>query len=405
MSDDPLASMASYDETYSTDDWRDEPGLYDDEPPCTPSTPCGHCDHCVEESRNGQRDDKRTPTSWAPVDLTDALAGADIEPPELWERTDGVRLIYRARVHWFQGESETCKSWAAQQVVVDELAQGHDVLYIDFEDDDRGVVARLRALGADVEAIGEHLVYLRPDEPLQDRQGRFNGALDLFPLLEARSFTLAVIDGVTEAMTTEGLGLLDNTEIAQWMRRLPRRIASRGTAVICLDHLPKSTEAQGRYAIGGQHKLAGLSGAAYKFVTLRPLGRALGADPVEGAVTITVMKDRPGWVRGRAPEGRVGTLELTAWPDGGVTTRLVPPTEELPADMIVCRRVLAYLADYDGSSLRALQEIRGDNNAIRDAARWMAAPERGWVRIEQKGRAHLHWLTDSGREQLQHDDP
>jgi hypothetical protein len=411
MSDDPLAPMASYAEAYGGG--------------CTPSHPCGGCDQCADDDwhdedpttsvlysepppdDNGQGDNTRAPSSWAPVDLTAALAGADIAPPVLLERTDGVRLLYAGRVHWLQGESESCKSWAAQQVVADELAAGHDVLYIDFEDDDRGVVARLRALGARVDAIAAHLVYLRPDEPLRDRLGRYtDGALDLGAVLAARTFTVVVIDGVTEAMIAEGLDLVSNTDVAQWMRRLPRRVADRGPVVVCLDHLPKATDAQGRYALGGQHKLAGLTGAAYKFVTLRPFGRASGADPVEASVAITVTKDRPGWVRGRAREGRVGTLELTAWPDGGVTTRLVPPTEELPADIVICRRVLAYLADYDGSSHRAVRDhVAGDNSAITTALRWMADPQRAWVRIEHKGRSHLHWLTDRGREELQTDDP
>jgi hypothetical protein len=49
-----------------------------------------------------------------------------------------------------------------------------------------------------------------------------------------------------------------------------------------------------RFALGGQHKLAGLTGAAYKFTTAKFFTRATGTEPVVGRVIITVEKDRPG---------------------------------------------------------------------------------------------------------------
>jgi hypothetical protein len=340
---------------------------------------------------------QRTPTSWAPVDLTDALAGADIPAPELWKRSDGTPLIYRARVHWFQGESESCKSWAAQIIAATELNAGNDVLYIDFEDDERGVVARLRTLGAAVDAIAAHLIYLRPDEALKDRQGRYtDGWLDFTPLLEATQYSLGIIDGVTEAMTTEGLELISNADIATWMRLLPKRIAATGTAVICIDHVTKAVDGRGRYAIGGQHKLAGVTGAAYLFTTLRPLARAAGTEPVEAAIDVSVTKDRPGYVRGRSPEGKVGTLAITAYPDGDISTVLDPPGRRDTADIALIGRILSFLDDYDGSSTNSIEKgVEGNAARIREALR--GAKERNWIRIDQRGNGHYHYLTDEGR--------
>ena len=349
---------------------------------------------------NNGDDERPVVTSWQPVDLADALAGIDVPPPELWHRSDGVPLLYRGRVHWFQGESESCKSWAAQAVVAAELNGGRDVLYIDYEDDDRGVVGRLRALGVTVEAIREHLTYIRPDEPLRDRHGRYTDAWqDFANALAAATYSLCVIDGVTEAMTTEGLEIMSNTDIAAWMRLLPRRIAAAGPAVVCIDHVTKNGETQGRYAIGGQHKLAGIDGAAFRFTALRPLARATGDEPVVGTVAVTVMKDRPGYVRGRSPEGKVGTLTLTAYPDGGVTTSLDPNDGRPVVDMAVAGRVLSFLALYDGSSKKRIEEgVEGKAANIRAALTWLA--EQGWVRVEIKGMSHLHWLTPEGREQV-----
>ena len=357
----------------------------------------------VPNEPDDQAEDERHPTSWAPVDLSDALAGTDLPAPELLERGDRRCLIYRGRVHWFQGESETCKSWLAMVAVAQVLAAGGSADWLDFEDDDRGVVARLRALGVTAEAISARFTYVRPDEPLTSRLGGFTAAiLDLKDLLEAKC-DLAVIDGVTEALTTEGLSLLDNADIAKWLRLLPKRIADRtGAGVICIDHLPKDRDGQGRYAIGAQHKLAGVTGAAYKLESRKRFRRSDGGDPVEGTVAVTVMKDRPGWVRAHAAnEDAVGTLTLTSWPDGGVTTSLEPAGTASPPDLSLCRKILEHLAIYDGLSGRKIEEaIGGKAQLVRDALKWIAEAPRGWVRIELKGASHLHYLTDTGRQEF-----
>ena len=168
--------------------------------------------------------------------------------------------------------------------------------------------------------------YVRPDEPLVRLQGQRRSAT--WPSSNGTSSTpgqLAVIDGVTEAMTTEGLSILDNTDVAIWQRRLPKRIAATGAAVVCVDHVTKNAVA-GRFAIGGQHKLAGVTGATYKFTVTKRLRRAL-SDPTTGRVTITVEKDRPGWVRARAEgdDDTIAVLEVTAYPDGGGDRRAARP--------------------------------------------------------------------------------
>lgn len=362
-----------------------------------------NADPLVDNILNGLRGDPTNAeeSTWRPVDLTDALNGADVPAPDLLARTDGLNLLYRGRVHWFQGESESLKSWAAQVATAQVLEQRGRVLYLDFEDDERGVVGRLRALGVAVDAIEAGLVYLRPDEPLYDHHGKSTpGALDFEDVLDA-SYDLAVVDGVTEAMTTEGLELNSNADVAMWLRRLPKRVAAAtGAAVVVIDHVTKSSDGRGRYALGGQHKLAGVTGAAYTFTTLRPFSRAT-VEPVTGTVAVVVVKDRPGHIRGRTFEGKVATFELTSYPDGGVSAALVPTTAASAPDLALVLRILDYLATYDGSSGRKVEEsVEGKTDGIRAALKWMAADERAWVQVEIKGRSHLHWLTDEGRAQL-----
>jgi hypothetical protein len=348
-------------------------------------------------------DQSTATTSWQPIDLRGALDGGDIEPATLMRRRDGIGLLYPGRTHSIAGEPEALKGWAVQAAVAAELLASRDVVYVDYEDDEHGVVARLRALGVPADQIIAGLTYLRPEEPLAThRDTPTLASVHLDDLLATHPYALAVIDGVTEAMTTEGLDLRDNADIARWMRRLPRRIADTGPAVVCVDHVTKDADSRGRFAIGGQHKLAGITGASYLFTVIRPLSRAL-LDPVEALVKVTVTKDRPGHVRSHTAGGTVAMLAVTSYPDGGVTVHLEPPTiagQTLEPDLELQLRILGYLTAYDGSSGRSIEDnVTGKGPRIREALRWMS--ETGLITIEPKGTSHLHWLTNAGRATLE----
>ena len=156
----------------------------------------------------------------------------------------------------------------------------------------------------------------------------------------------------------------------------------------------------GRFAIGAQHKLAGLTGAAYAFQTVKHLARARGNVPVKGIVTIEVTKDRPGHVRGYAKDAeQVGNLEITSYPDGHVEARIIPPPVKPEADMILVQRILVFLSRYDGSSFRKIEDnVTGNAAKRREALTWMV--EARWVDVKPSGRSHLHYLTSEGRSHL-----
>lgn len=342
-------------------------------------------------------------STWLPVDLDEALRGVDVPAPTMLTRSDGVNLVYAGRTHQFVGESESCKTWAALLCVkqILETPDGN-VLWVDFEDDDRGIVARLLSLSCDRTAIKKRFTYIRPDEALCDRYGNpTNGNLAFGTSIEGQTYDLAVVDGVTEAMTTEGLDLMSNADIATWIRRVPKRIVREtGAAVVVIDHVTKSTEGRGRYAIGGQHKLAGLTGAAYTFDVTKRLSRATGSTPMEGSVKITVMKDRPGHVRGHAKGDTAGVLELTSYPDGGLSVRVVPAGESSTTpDMELLIRIGQLLHLYDGSAKSRIEsEVEGKAETIRFALKWMV--DQQWIEVIKSGNSHRHHLTPKGLKEL-----
>jgi hypothetical protein len=373
-----------------TADWDNEP------PPQSPERP----------PERHESDERAAPSSWEPQDIRSALDGDGPPPAVYLTRTDNVSLIYPGRVHWIQGESESLKSWLLLLGVAQALIAGFNVIWIDFEDDAIGVSSRLKNLGVPVDVLADlrRFVYIQPTDGLYDHKTNvaLPGAVVLAELLRSNEWHLVGIDGVTEAMTVEGLSLLDNADIATWLRVLPKYITGlTGAAVAAIDHVTKSKETQGRFAIGGQHKLAGTTGATYKVTSISNLSRAI-RDPIVGQSLITIQKDRPGWVRPhqQGDDKRIAILEVTSYPDGGVSARLLPPDQaEIMPPWVLCEKILQFLTRYDGASKNTVEnDVEGRAETIREAVRWMV--DKGWIRVERIGRSHAHSVTPLGQSQM-----
>lgn len=273
-------------------DWweQDPPDDYDD--PFPPS----HSEDAPQDAPQDEAEEPDAPPSWQPVDLALILSG-DHEPitPTLFPRSDGVCLLYPGLTHSFHGESESGKSLLAQIEAVRILEDGGRVLYIDFESDAASVVMRLEEFGAARANIVERFTYLNP-EVKPDTSRELHAWIDVL----AAPYDLAVIDGVTDALGIWGCSIQDNDDIAAWTRDLPAKIARKtGAAVVMIDHVTKNADTRGRFAIGGQAKLAGLTGAGYTVEANPPLGRGR-----VGTIIVRVGKDRPGFVRGHGGEPR-----------------------------------------------------------------------------------------------------
>lgn len=240
-----------------------------------------------------------TPPSWKPLDLTAFLNGTHRAlQPSLMARADGQCMLYAGMVHAFNGESESCKSMMAQYETVRQLKAGKRCLYADFESDAASVTSRLLMMGASPEDISRNLDYIRPDV---DPVAFADETAEWHHLLQNK-YSLAVIDGVTEAFAVFAVKSIDNDEVTAWGRRVPRQIASKtGAAVIVVDHVTKSAEGRGRFAIGAQAKMSYLTGAAYMVEIISPVGVGM-----VGKVALRVGKDRPGQVRPVSGEWRKG---------------------------------------------------------------------------------------------------
>jgi AAA domain len=316
---------------------------------------------------------------WAPVDLEPILAGEQPEErPDILRRSDGVGLLYAGRLHAVYGEPEACKGWFALAASADCIRAGDPVLYVDYEDTATNVTARLQALGVPKADILSRFRYVRADEPLTDDDR--DGLLGLAAGLE-------VVDGLTEAFAVEGLDMANNQDAAELYKRLGRPFTKVGAAVLLIDHVVKDREHRGRYAIGAQHKLAGVD-VAYRLDVAQPFGRER-----EGLVKVTVTKDRPGFVRQHAADReRVAMMRLTS-NDGGNVTVTLEPSDAAAATWRPTRymeRVSRTLEGSPGMTRRAIRDtVTGKNEHILAALDVLIAEN--YVRENRGGRYPTHW--------------
>ena len=343
-------------------------------------------------------DHKPATSTWQPVDMSSV--GEITEEATILQREDDIGLLYPGRIHWVYGESESHKTWVLLIAVVQLFERGESVTYVDFEDHAHAIKSRLIALGAKEPDINdpERFTYLRPDEPLGDRTDTPQLA-DLYAALHTTKPNLVVVDGVSESMTLEGLDPNKTPDTVEWIHRIAKRIAATGSqpAVAVIDHQSKN-DAKG--AFGSQHKKAGTDGASYEVKAIRKLARSYGAEPVEALISVTIGKDRVGYVRGHSRGDQAATIEMTAWPDGGVSYTVT--THAIAADHGLRLQIAGYLDNAPGAAKRALRDIGGKGEIMDQAVAGMITD--GCVHMEVEGNTHRHYLTEEGREKYVEED-
>lgn len=332
----------------------------------------GHpLDTIVEQLHNDlertQRGRASTENSWEPVNLTALLAQEHLTGPEptTLTRRDGTALLYPGAIHSISGEPGSGKTWVAILAAHQQITTGNNVLYIDFEDRAATLITRLRAIGTPDHAIANHIRYIRPEQALNPTARR---TLDN----AAQDATLAVIDGITEAMTLHGLSLMDNEDVARWLTLIPHHIANQGPAVLQIDHVVKNAEARGRYAIGGQHKLAGITGAAYKMITVKSFGKGN-----YGHAKLVIDKDRHGSI---GPSGTTAaefhfdarTDTPTAWLDASTDSTSEATGQLRPTHLM--EKVSNYLEHVHDATGKQIEDvIKGKRDYVRLAVRTLIA--------------------------------
>ncbi|WP_051866255.1 AAA family ATPase [Streptosporangium roseum] len=361
------------------------------EPAWAPDIPKPGVDAPTEHEHEPAPITRRT---WRPADLSAVLDGTYQPPqPTIGARGDGVGMFYPGRAHVVAAESESGKTWAMLAIHAHEMLAGNATVYIDFEDDEGGVVGRLLAMGVNADIIRRHFAYLRPEEPLTAGGGRD----DLAQALGDLTPTIVTLDGVTEGMTLHGYDPLNNKEVAAFGQMLAKPITLTGAAVVSLDHVTKDRENRGRYAIGAVHKLNGLNGAMYSLENREPFGVG-----TTGRSGLYISKDRPGQLRRHSLPSAgdrkwFADLVVTSHHESFVEVTIEAPASRPEKSSLrpthVMAKIAAVLADKPaGLSKNAVETAVGGKREIARLALEFLVNE-GYVHTERQGNAILHRLT------------
>lgn len=227
--------------------------------------------------------------TWQPKDLL-VEADADAIQPTI------LGLFYPTMRHGVTGETESLKTWLALVAAADEIAKGHNVLWLDFEMGGRQTLLRLRALGLTDDQISAHFTYLEPTEAI----GEAGIRADVEQLLDERRPTLACVDAYEGASALHGLDPNASQDVEAFYRAIVDLLRSRDAAVLVIDHVPKAKDNRGKFAIGSQRKVSILD-THLGVEVIQPFGRGR-----TGKAKIVTHKDRPGFL----PRPKAAELEL-----------------------------------------------------------------------------------------------
>jgi hypothetical protein len=283
------------------------------------------------------RDENEEPTtsSWIP-EFINADNIFDEPEPSILRRADGHHIFYAGKINALFGESESGKTWIALEAVRQELEKNNTVFYLDFEDSVRGIYNRLNTLGADLKHFKTFL-YSNPSEPLTQ------GAREaLLTRIDEFKPSLIVVDGVNAAMNVMGLDLEKNKDATSFSQEVLRPMRLHNAAILTIDHVTKSKDNRGNYAIGAQAKRADIDGCAVAVEVEIAFGRG-----IDGALALKVTKDRPGFVRAICQEGKnLGVANIKALELGGIKITLEGATVEVFTLEKKMEQVSQFMADH-----------------------------------------------------------
>jgi len=250
-------------------------------------------------------------SSWIPKQIGETELEQE-SPPSMLRREDGNCLLYAAKINAIFGESESGKTWIALEAIRQELEKNNIVFYLDFEDSARSILNRLKTLRVPTDKF-KLFRYANPDEPLGEGIGEI-----MRTEIMAYLPTLIVVDGVNAAMNLLGLDLEKNKDATHFSQKVLKPLRIGGAGILTIDHVTKSKDNRGNYAIGAQAKRADIDGAAFAVSVAMPFGRG-----IDGALDITCTKDRPGFVRAICPDAKtVGVANLKSSPEGFISVSI-----------------------------------------------------------------------------------
>lgn len=285
--------------------------------------------------------------SWLWRDLADLEDVPPVQPT-----LGGVGLVYPGMRHVFSGPQESAKTLAAYAIALQVVRAGDRVALVDFEMGQWDTRTRLRELGASQEEI-RAFAYLEPESA--------PSSVDTDAIIQELEPALVVVDASAGAFAVSGMDDNRRAEVELWHRSWIDPFRRAGIATLVLDHVVKSAEARGAYAIGSERKVGGAD-VHIGFHTVNPVKR--GAD---GLYRVTTHKDRGGFLR----RGHCFDFTVSSHPDShALTCAFVPVSETQDGKQrptVYMERISRWLEmQWEGKSRNEIEEnVEGGGRYIR----------------------------------------
>jgi hypothetical protein len=220
------------------------------------------------------------------VSMPDTSVSTSFRAPDVGKRDDGAGVFYSSAVNMVYGPPEGGKTLFVSAIAVQELSEGHSVLWVDMDHN-----------GA--EATKSRLVQYGVSEDVLNDPARFRFAAptdsDQFDTITAWTLSnpqgLVIVDSMGELLAKYGVYSDSDGAYGTMHSQTLARIAGTGACVIVIDHTTK-TQSNIEYSIGSQRKKAALDGS---MLQLKPSSTFVPG--VGGAARLIISKDRPGGLR------------------------------------------------------------------------------------------------------------
>ena len=186
-----------------------------------------------------------------PTPLADAVREGHAPPPAML----GEGWLVQGELHWVAAEAEAAKTWLAlwwaKQLI--EADTPRLVVWFDEELGQREIVSRLVCLGADPERVASHFAdFDFPGFDASQDDVEAHAAI-----MQALRPALAVYDTATDMLAGASIDEANGPDVTRWIKRYPELAAKQyGVTAVVLDHMPKASDSDRRYAVGSRAKRA-----------------------------------------------------------------------------------------------------------------------------------------------------
>jgi hypothetical protein len=157
---------------------------------------------------------------------------------------------------------------------------------------------------------------------------------------------------------------------------------------LTIDHVTKSKDNRGNYAIGAQAKRADIDGVAISVDVSMPFGRGSN-----GKLNLKITNDRPGFVRGISQEASyVGHVDLISQADNRIEISIVGGQVGFTPHEYLMRKLSEFMEKHGAelSTNQIVQAIEGGTDQIKKALAQLENQGFLAVRAHGQGRYFTH---------------